>query len=107
MIDPLTFRTVIAGIILLALGSLAAATVLEVNGHDAGPAWALGGSALTGLVGLLVNPRTGPDPTVQIAADAAESAGYEQARSEVLEVAVAEAEAAARPKPRPRAAGKG
>lgn len=87
MIDALTFRLVVMAIALVALGGGAAAVILTLASEDAGPAWGLAGAALTGLIGLLVNPRTAADPATDTTAAAL--TGYREANADLERLAAA------------------
>lgn len=87
MIDPTTFRLIAGGVVLALLGAVVAGTALEVTGHDSTHAWATAGAALTGLMGLLVNPRTMTDPSTDPGAAAV--SGYREAITDVASLAPA------------------
>lgn len=92
MIDRLTFRLVVLGIVVICLASLTVAVVLTLEDYDASQAWTIAVAALTAVAGLLVSPKTESEPGADPAAAALH--GYHTATADLTELAAAEADAA-------------
>lgn len=91
MTDRLTVRTVVIGLVVIALVALICDTALTIGGHDHSTTGNVAVGALSALAAMLVSTRSSADPTVDSAIEQARQAGAAQTEAQIHELAAAAA----------------